>query len=35
MLAIHTKHLTAEQQRGILCDNVAELYGIDLERLTP
>jgi predicted TIM-barrel fold metal-dependent hydrolase len=33
MLATHTKHLTAEQKRAILCDNVAELYGIDVERL--
>ena len=33
MLAEHTQHLTAEQKRGILCDNVASLYGIDLEPL--
>ena len=25
--------LTAEQKRGILCGNVAELYGIDLRGL--
>jgi predicted TIM-barrel fold metal-dependent hydrolase len=29
VLAEHTRHLTAEQKRAILCDNVAELYGID------
>ena len=29
MLAEQTAHLTAEQTRGILCDNVADLYGID------
>ncbi len=29
MLTEQTQHLTAEQQRAILCDNVAELYGID------
>ncbi len=33
MLAEHTKVLTPEQKRGILCDNVAELYGIDLRGL--
>jgi uncharacterized protein len=33
MLATHTKHLTAEQRRGILCDNVAALYGIDVAGL--
>jgi predicted TIM-barrel fold metal-dependent hydrolase len=34
MLAEHTQALTAEQKRGILCENVAELYGIDLAGLT-
>ena len=29
MLAEQTAHLTEEQVRGILCDNVADLYGID------
>jgi predicted TIM-barrel fold metal-dependent hydrolase len=29
VLAEHTRHLTPEQKRAILCDNVAELYGID------
>jgi predicted TIM-barrel fold metal-dependent hydrolase len=33
MLAEHGRHLTAEQKRAILCDNVAELYGIELEGL--
>jgi len=33
MLAEHGKHLTDEQKRAILCDNVAELYGIDLAPL--
>jgi predicted TIM-barrel fold metal-dependent hydrolase len=33
VLAEHTKHLTPEQKRAILCDNVASLYGIDLEPL--
>ena len=28
-----TRHLTAEQTRAILCDNVAELYHIDVEAL--
>ncbi|MCH8142516.1 MAG: amidohydrolase family protein, partial [Proteobacteria bacterium] len=30
ILAEQTKTLTAEQKRGILCDNVAGLYNIDL-----
>ncbi|MCZ6888759.1 MAG: amidohydrolase family protein [Gammaproteobacteria bacterium] len=34
MLAEHTEHLTPEQKRAILCDNVAELYKIDLQALT-
>jgi len=29
MLAEHTRVLSAEQKQAILCDNVAELYGID------
>jgi uncharacterized protein len=33
MLAEHTRHLTPEQKQAILCDNVAELYGIDVTRL--
>ncbi len=33
MLAEHTKDLTDEQRRGILCENTAELYGIDLDAL--
>jgi predicted TIM-barrel fold metal-dependent hydrolase len=35
MLAEHTRHLTPEQKRAILCDNVASLYGIDLAPLDP
>jgi predicted TIM-barrel fold metal-dependent hydrolase len=34
MLDEHTQDLTPEQKRGILCDNVADLYGIDLAPLT-
>ncbi len=33
MLAVQGKHLTDEQRRGILCGNVAELYGIDVSKL--
>ncbi len=33
MLAEHGAHLTDEQRRGILCENVADLYGIDLAPL--
>ena len=33
LLDEHTVHLTAEQTRAILCDNVAELYGIDVATL--
>ena len=33
MLAEQTQHLTAEQTRAILCDNVAELYAIDTTAL--
>jgi len=33
MLAQHAAALTPEQRRAILCDNVAELYGIDLGTL--
>jgi predicted TIM-barrel fold metal-dependent hydrolase len=34
MLAEQSAHLTAEQRRAILCDNVAELYGIDVTTLS-
>jgi uncharacterized protein len=34
MLAEHGAELTPEQRRAILCDNVAELYGIDLAALS-
>ena len=33
MLAEQSKHLTAEQRRAILCENVADLYSIDLSAL--
>jgi hypothetical protein len=33
MLDEHAAHLTDEQRRAILCDNVAELYGMDLTSL--
>jgi len=33
MLAEHTGDLTEEQKRAILCENVAELYGIDVTAL--
>ena len=33
MLATHAGELTAEQRRAILCDNVAELYRVDLSAL--
>ena len=33
MLDEHAAHLTAEQARDILCNNSAELYGIDLSAL--
>ena len=33
MLAEQTRDLTDEQTRSILCDNVADLYGIDLNEL--
>ena len=33
MLDEQTAHLTPEQQRAILCDNVADLYGIDTSKL--
>lgn len=33
MLDAQTQHLTDEQTRGILCDNVADLYNIDLTTL--
>ncbi|MDX2168276.1 MAG: amidohydrolase family protein [Deltaproteobacteria bacterium] len=34
LLEKHAGDLTAEQRRAILCDNVAELYGIDLGALS-
>ena len=33
MLAKHSKSLSAEQERAILCNNVAALYDIDLSKL--
>ena len=30
----HTADLTDEQTESILCDNVADLYGIDTSSLT-
>jgi uncharacterized protein len=33
MLAEHTAALSAEQRQAILCTNVADLYGIDLDGL--
>jgi hypothetical protein len=33
LLAEHTAGLTGEQERAILCDNVAGLYGVDLTTL--
>ena len=33
LLDEHTAHLTDEQKRAILCDNTAELYGIDVSAL--
>ena len=33
LLTEHTRHLTSEQQRAILCQNVADLYHIDLSTL--
>ena len=33
MLAEHAAQLREEQRRAILCDNVAELYGIDVTAL--
>jgi hypothetical protein len=33
MLAEQCAHLTDEQQRAILCDNVASLYNVDLAAL--
>lgn len=35
MLAEHTAGLTGEQRQAILCDNVAALYGIEMEGLVP
>ncbi len=34
MLAEHAANLTDEQRKAILCGNVADLYGIDLDALT-
>ena len=33
LLAEHTAQLSTEQRDAILCDNVAELYGIDMAAL--
>ena len=33
MLAEHSQSLTEEQKQGILCQNVADLYKIDLSAL--
>ena len=33
MLADQTRQLTAEQTRAFLCDNTAELYGVDIAQL--
>jgi predicted TIM-barrel fold metal-dependent hydrolase len=33
LLTEHTAHLTDEQKRAILCDNTADLYGIDVSTL--
>jgi predicted TIM-barrel fold metal-dependent hydrolase len=33
MLAEHTRHLSDEQKRAILCENVAQLYGADVASL--
>jgi uncharacterized protein len=35
LLEKHTADMSDEQRKAILCDNVAELYGIDLSTLTP
>ena len=35
VIATQTASLTAEQKQAILCDNVAELYGIDVAALVP
>ena len=34
MLTEHVSPLSDEQQRGILCENVADLYQIDLAALS-
>ena len=34
VIAAQTTNLTGEQKQAILCDNVADLYGIDLTMLT-
>ncbi len=33
VIAEQSQHLTSEQRRAILCDNVADLYGIDVTEL--
>lgn len=33
LLAEHTKWVTPEQRKAILCDNAAALYGVDVEEL--
>ena len=35
LLEQHAAGLSEEQRRAILCENVAQLYGIDVEALTP
>jgi predicted TIM-barrel fold metal-dependent hydrolase len=35
MLAEHTKVLTPEMKQAILCENVVDLYKIDLGSLAP
>jgi predicted TIM-barrel fold metal-dependent hydrolase len=35
VLEEHGRHLRPEQRRAILCDNTAELYGIDVSTLGP
>jgi predicted TIM-barrel fold metal-dependent hydrolase len=35
VISEQTAHLSAEQKQGILCGNVADLYGIDVDALEP
>jgi predicted TIM-barrel fold metal-dependent hydrolase len=35
LLAEHAGDLSDEQRRAVLCDNVAELYGVDVAGLGP